>query len=510
MAQSLVMPRKQPAAPQTSSEVALDGNESYLDNFLNSVIDEANLPGELKRYLGQLRELDTQSQELFERMQRLSKNHIAKAKRSVQDGREPDEEYLAKARRTYRELVDIDEEKVSLAEQMHVEVTKHFSHCSSELRKFEEELKEKGQLKTPQMKTQLARQDSASNDADAAGAASSFAAAGDAVPLAAAVAAGRRGRQGSMGGTGSGGQPEQPTSANSHKRGRGRKVSFKEAERQRAVAEAMAEERVAPPPSVQGFHYNDSELPVAPREECNLPLCGAVPAAPDYMIPDGSKVSTKPAVSLSLVPAVPLSLVPRPTAARGHYGGRPHAAGTLTSSRNHPSRSLLMAHLITHPPLLMLTPGALSSPRSLLPPSQVCAKPPSNKMQPQDWILATILRYSPATNKYTILDEDDADADPWAESSAREHIVSRRMVMPLPLTEPSVYTPYNEFPRGQWILALYPDTTCFYKAMVHTPPSEMAGGPPKDYLVEFEDESEESGRSAPMRVPTKYILRMPV
>eukprot|EP00900_Chrysochromulina_parva_P019737 jgi/Chrpa1/27765/Chrysochromulina_OHIO_Genome00012367-RA len=423
------MPRKQPAAPQTSSEVALDGNESYLDNFLNSVIDEANLPGELKRYLGQLRELDTQSQELFERMQRLSKNHIAKAKRSVQDGREPDEEYLAKARRTYRELVDIDEEKVSLAEQMHVEVTKHFSHCSSELRKFEEELKEKGQLKTPQMKTQLARQDSASNDADAAGAASSFAAAGDAVPLAAAVAAGRRGRQGSMGGTGSGGQPEQPTSANSHKRGRGRKVSFKEAERQRAVAEAMAEERVAPPPSVQGFHYNDSELPVAPREECNLPLCGAVPAAPDYMIPDGSKV---------------------------------------------------------------------------------CAKPPSNKMQPQDWILATILRYSPATNKYTILDEDDADADPWAESSAREHIVSRRMVMPLPLTEPSVYTPYNEFPRGQWILALYPDTTCFYKAMVHTPPSEMAGGPPKDYLVEFEDESEESGRSAPMRVPTKYILRMPV
>ena len=492
------MPRKQPAAPQTSSEVALDGNESYLDNFLNSVIDEANLPGELKRYLGQLRELDTQSQELFERMQRLSKNHIAKAKRSVQDGREPDEEYLAKARRTYRELVDIDEEKVSLAEQMHVEVTKHFSHCSSELRKFEEELKEKGQLKTPQMKTQLARQDSASNDADAAGAGSSFA------------AAGRRGRQGSIGGTGSGVQPEQPTSANSHKRGRGRKVSFKEAERQRAVAEAMAEERVAPPPSMQGFHYNDSELPVAPREECNLPLCGAVPAAPDYMIPDGSKVSTNPAVPLSLVPAVPLSLVPSSRCSRALWRAPPR--------RWH-------AHLITQPSLLIPldgsphhasapldadTGGSLFSLRSLVPPSQVCAKPPSNKMQPQDWILATVLRYSPATSKYTILDEDDADADPWAESSAREHLVSRRMVMPLPLTEPSMYTPYNEFPRGQWILALYPDTTCFYKAMVHTPPSEMAGGPPKDYLVEFEDESEESGRSAPMRVPTKYILRMPV
>jgi len=142
--------------------------------------------------------------------------------------------------------------------------------------------------------------------------------------------------------------------------------------------------------------------------------------------------------------------------------------------------------------------------------TQVCAKPPNNKMQPQDWILATVLRFTAATNKYTILDEDDADADPWSgdPSSARQHIVSRRMVLPLAQTEPSVYTPYNEYPKGQWILALYPDTTCFYKALVHTPPSEMAGGPPKAYLVEFEDESEASGKSEPMRVPTKYVMRM--
>mmetsp|Transcript_44342 Transcript_44342/g.116511 ORF Transcript_44342/g.116511 Transcript_44342/m.116511 type:complete len:414 (+) Transcript_44342:18-1259(+) len=412
------MPRKQSAG--SSADLVVEGNESYLDNFLNGVIEEANLPGELKRYLGQLRELDTQSQELFERMQRLSKNHIAKAKRSVQDGREPDEEYLAKARRTYKELVEIDEEKVSLADQMHAEVAKHYAHCSSELRKFEEELKEKGQLKTPQMKTQLSRQESTSHDADGGGAGSSSGAAADA-----AGPGGRRGRQGAAG------VPEQPTSANSHKRGRGRKVSFKEAERQRAVAEAMAEERAPPPPSnAPAFNYNDAELPIATREESNNPLCGAVPASPDYIIPDGAKV---------------------------------------------------------------------------------CAKPPNNKMQPQDWILATVLRYTPATAKYTILDEDEADADPWAQgdpSSARQHVVSRRMVLPLPLTEPSVYTQYNEFPRGQWVLALYPDTTCFYKALVHTPPSEMSDGPTKAYLVEFEDESEASGKSEPMRVPTKYVMRM--
>ena len=110
-----------------------------------------------------------------------------------------------------------------------------------------------------------------------------------------------------------------------------------------------------------------------------------------------------------------------------------------------------------------------------------------------------------------------------------------------------MYTQYNEFQKGMWILALYPgarrhnapelykqiprylseqpiaweiccpiplhtrsfptDTTCFYKALVHTPPSEM-DEPPRDYLVEFEDESEASGKSEPMRVPQKYVMRM--
>jgi cell fate (sporulation/competence/biofilm development) regulator YlbF (YheA/YmcA/DUF963 family) len=82
------------------------------------VTEDVNLPADLKRNLSQLKELDTQAQELFERMQRLSKNHITRAKRSVQDGREPDEEYLTKARKCYRELMELDEEKVQLADQV--------------------------------------------------------------------------------------------------------------------------------------------------------------------------------------------------------------------------------------------------------------------------------------------------------------------------------------------------------------------------------------------------------
>ena len=238
----------------------------------------------------------------------------------------------------------------------------------------------------------------------------------------------------------------------------------------------MPARSVSPQPaksSPAAFNSPDAELPVAPRESSNLPLCGAVPAAPDYIIAERAKV---------------------------------------------------------------------------------CAKPPSVKMQPQDWILGTVLRHVPASNKYIILDEDESDgararraplprlsvpsavarspysvptlaanvarphrlatlaADPWAQesaSTARQHQVPARWVLPLPLTEPSVYTAFNEFSRGVWVLALYPDTTCFYKALVHTAPSSMMGSPPpRDYLVEFEDESEASGKSEPMRVPQKYVLRL--
>jgi len=161
--------------------------------------------------------------------------------------------------------------------------------------------------------------------------------------------------------------------------------------------------------------------------------------------------------------------------------------------------------------LALATPAAPAPPDYIIPDrAKVCAKPPNNKMQPQDWILATVLRYTAANGKYTILDEDEAEGDAWASdaTAARQHTVPARFTVPLPLTEPSVYTPYNEFAKGIIVLALYPDTTCFYKAYVHTPPSAMPNPPPRDYLVEFEDESEASGKSEPMRVPQKYVLRL--
>ena len=82
-------------------------------------------------------------------MQKQSKNHVARAKRSVQGGHEPDEELLHKARRSCRELMEIDQEKVACADQLYDDLSRHLERCEGELCKFEEELRERGQLKTP-------------------------------------------------------------------------------------------------------------------------------------------------------------------------------------------------------------------------------------------------------------------------------------------------------------------------------------------------------------------------
>ncbi|CAK5063825.1 unnamed protein product [Meloidogyne enterolobii] len=58
------------------------------------------------------------------------------------------------------------------------------------------------------------------------------------------------------------------------------------------------------------------------------------------------------------------------------------------------------------------------------------------------------------------------------------------------------------FPKGAIVLALYPQTTCFYKGIVETPPS----GPNDDYLIAFEDSTFSTGYSPTLPVPQFYVL----
>jgi len=49
-------------------------------------------------------------------------------------------------------------------------------------------------------------------------------------------------------------------------------------------------------------------------------------------------------------------------------------------------------------------------------------------------------------------------------------------------------------------------TTASNQAIVHTPPSARRQ---RDYLVEFEDENEPTGRGEATNVPQKYVLPIP-
>ena len=112
-----------------------------------------------------------------------------------------------------------------------------------------------------------------------------------------------------------------------------------------------------------------------------------------------------------------------------------------------------------------------------------------------NWILAEIVSYNTNTNKYEI---DDID-----EEQKERHTLGRRRVVPLPLMRANPETdPDALFEKGTLVLALYPQTTCFYQAVVHDTPATAQD----EYQVLFEDSSYPDGYSPPLSVPQRYVI----
>ncbi|KAG5459032.1 MAG: SGF29 tudor-like domain-containing protein [Olpidium bornovanus] len=83
----------------------------------------------------------------------------------------------------------------------------------------------------------------------------------------------------------------------------------------------------------------------------------------------------------------------------------------------------------------------------------------------------------------------DQSANPLIVHSHIQHLLSRKNVLALPSSPPVGAPGYSEYRAGSHILALYPGTTCFYKAIVVEPPSRCRGlFPCSTYIVMFEDD----------------------
>ncbi|KAL4658358.1 SAGA-associated factor 29 isoform X1 [Arapaima gigas] len=85
----------------------------------------------------------------------------------------------------------------------------------------------------------------------------------------------------------------------------------------------------------------------------------------------------------------------------------------------------------------------------------------------EQWILAEVVSYNHSTNKYEV---DDID-----EEGKERHTLSRRRIIPLPQWKANPETdPEALFSKDHLVLALYPQTTCFYRALIHTPPQRVS------------------------------------
>lgn len=115
----------------------------------------------------------------------------------------------------------------------------------------------------------------------------------------------------------------------------------------------------------------------------------------------------------------------------------------------------------------------------------------------ENWILAEVLNFLANTNKYEIMDID--------EEGKERHFLSKRKVVPLPLMRANPETdPEAVFMKGDVVMALYPQTTCFYRGLVEIPPS----GPTDEYSILFEDNSYADGYSPSLKVAQRYVVQV--
>eukprot|EP00581_Thalassiosira_minuscula_P019664 CAMPEP_0183727056 /NCGR_PEP_ID=MMETSP0737-20130205/24715_1 /TAXON_ID=385413 /ORGANISM="Thalassiosira miniscula, Strain CCMP1093" /LENGTH=310 /DNA_ID=CAMNT_0025958581 /DNA_START=22 /DNA_END=954 /DNA_ORIENTATION=+ len=126
------------------------------------------------------------------------------------------------------------------------------------------------------------------------------------------------------------------------------------------------------------------------------------------------------------------------------------------------------------------------------------------------WILAYVLRFYPESETYDVQDEDDTSKLirlPW------NHVMRLSTG-----TE-------GWFEKGQRVMAIFPETTSFYRAIISKQPTwtsgtsaeESAGGVGnahkprvKEVILKFEDdEDQESGKTPHRRVPSRYVIPLP-
>jgi len=115
------------------------------------------------------------------------------------------------------------------------------------------------------------------------------------------------------------------------------------------------------------------------------------------------------------------------------------------------------------------------------------------------WILASVQRFFADTETYDVQDEDDTSKLirlPWNH------------VMRLSTGAEGC------FDKNTKVMAIFPETTSFYRAVVSKQPVwRLAPGSTtpmvKELIVKFEDDEDENGKTPHRRVPSRYVIPLP-
>eukprot|EP00126_Sphaerothecum_destruens_P015172 Sdes_comp9096_c0_seq1m556 len=146
--------------------------------------------------------------------------------------------------------------------------------------------------------------------------------------------------------------------------------------------------------------------------------------------------------------------------------------------------------------------GALPASPSYIVPigDQVAALIPNSEGE-QVWILGTVV--SRTSLKYEVEDiVNEANSDSKPVSPAR-HFLTFKQIIPLPKWNAASPNLFHK--KGSSVYALYPQTTCFYSAVVTRTPTETNC----NYLIEFSDDEDVDGCTPDREIPQRFVLKVP-
>ena len=170
-------------------------------------------------------------------------------------------------------------------------------------------------------------------------------------------------------------------------------------------------------------------------------------------------------------------------------------------------RGVLMNQLQT---LARTTPLWIGSPNEKPPPLCGSIPPlkgyrvlPGDKVAAKngdDWILAEVITNNENATSLVVEDIDAVDL------SKAKMTIPRAETLPLPQWRANPQCDGGAlYEVGACVMALYPQTTCFYKGIIASVPEQST----EDYIVLFEDPAYPSGYSPAMSVPQKYVVQFP-